>query len=548
MMVHLLPRFQFRFGFSADTRCWALAFGFAFVAAACAPALRADQTLPGAPASTSAKAQHRHLVDLLRKRLPEATQDVLDKTAADFLDHLRQTSSMAVERFESGSMEDDELQSRVDVFVADRRVESDQATAIPGVAVERPQVDAAASEQIQEQEIWQQLRRKEPAAAKDALDGAAKDFLVQLRQTSPMAAERLGAGHMDEDDLASRIDVYLGEHSELSSNPPGSAAGTLRARVAELLKREPGLAQTEKDRIEIAGKFIRSLNDLSEATRDNLLSGRISDDELASRLKVFAADRRIEKAQVAADPAAAAVPAIVDAYEKANFGLVTERVEAICFRGSVEEGGVKRDIVIFKKRPNKLRIHVVENGLVVGAIGFDGTSGWREPMGKPARRILGRAAEALAESARFDDPIVGIAERGASARLVSKPGESPIRLRISEKDGTTWVETIDPTNYSELSLVKVRKDGTRVETRFQDYSKVGNLNVAHHQEEWVDGVLRSTTRVSDVSLDPGLLDRFFAYPESQNLGFMDYMGGLAVIEAREKAAAASKGQPAGSRP
>jgi hypothetical protein len=415
--------------------------------------------------------------------------------------------------------------------------------------MERPQVDAAASEQIQEQEISQQLRSKLPGDAKETIDREAKGFLAHLRQTSPMAAERLGAGHMDADDLGSRIEVYLGEQPARGAEKPSQpATGTLRARIADLLGREPGPAQDEKGRLEIADRFIGSLGSLSETTRDNLLSGRTSDDELLARVTVFAADRKVEKAPVAADPAVAAVPAIVDAFEKANFGIVTERVEAICFRGTVDEGGAKRELVIFKKRPNKLRIHVVGNGLVIGVIAFDGANGWRQPMGKPANRIIGRAAVSLAESSRFEDPIVGYAERGASARLEGKPGDSPIRLRISEKDGTGWIETIDPATYDELSLVKLRKDGTQVETRFREYRKVGNLNVSFVQEQWEGGVLRSTTQIEDVSLDPGLIDQFFAYPANPRLGFMDYMGGLAVLQAREKAGTGSGKQAAEGRP
>jgi hypothetical protein len=502
----------------------------------------------GAPVSAPAKAQHQRLVLLLRRRLPDAPQDVIDRTAGDFIDHLRQTSSMAVERFESGTMEDDELQSRVDVFVADRRVERDQESALPIVGAAPVAVDAAASEDIQRQEISQLLHKRLPDAPKDAVDKAARGFLAHLRQTSPLAAERFGSGHMDQDDLASRIDIFLGENPELTGKQASTAPAALRTRVIDLLKRNTVVAQTDKERQDIADRFIRSLGDLGETTRDNLLSGRISDDELQSRVTVFAADRQVAKTQAVTDPAVAAVPAIVDAFEKANFGLITEKVESVCFRGSVDEGGSKRDMVIFKKRPNKLRIHIMDNGLVIRVIGYDGSSGWRQAMSKPATRITGRAAESLAELSQFDDPIVGIAERGASARLESKPGDSPIRLRIAEKDGTTWIETIDPATYEELSLETVRKDGFRLVRKFSDYRKVGNLNVAFEQEEWEGGVLRSTTRVTDVSLDPGLLDRFFAYPASPSLGYMDFMGGLAVLQAYEKAGTAAKGPPAGTRP
>jgi len=143
---------------------------------------------------------------------------------------------------------------------------------------------------------------------------------------------------------------------------------------------------------------------------------------------------------------------------------------------------------------------------------------------------------------------VGCLERGASARLEVGPGASPERLHIVEKDGTHWVETIDPATEDELSLVQSRPEGSSVETRFRDYRRVGNLNVAHVVEQWVDGKLRSTTRIADVSVDPGLVDRLFTYPEDPNLGYMDYMGGLAVLQSRGKPGSAGAVQPSEARP
>ena len=49
------------------------------------------------------------------------------------------------------------------------------------------------------------------------------------------------------------------------------------------------------------------------------------------------------------------------------------------------------------------------------------------------------------------------------------------------------------------------------------------------QEHWVDGVLHSTTRMTDVRLDTGVLAKIFSMPTNQRLDFMDYMGGLEVL-------------------
>jgi hypothetical protein len=108
--------------------------------------------------------------------------------------------------------------------------------------------------------------------------------------------------------------------------------------------------------------------------------------------------------------------------------------------------------------------------------------------------------------------------------------------------------TIDPTTFNEVSLRTIGPAGRWTETRFSDYRKVGSLNVAYVQEQWDNGGLESTTRITDVVLEPGLIGRFFKMPTNPNLGYLDFVGGLAVLQARE-AAAGNKGlQPAGARP
>jgi hypothetical protein len=59
---------------------------------------------------------------------------------------------------------------------------------------------------------------------------------------------------------------------------------------------------------------------------------------------------------------------------------------------------------------------------------------------------------------------------------------------------------------------------------------VGPFSYAAVEERWVDGALRSTTNLSNVTLDSGVLARVFVMPTNPKLDFMDYMGGLAIIE------------------
>jgi len=400
---------------------------------------------------------------------------------------------------------------------------------------------ADASTMMQRQRIAQMFQEKLPDARPEATEQAAADFLDHMRQTSPIAADNIASGRMDEDELKSRVEVYLRDHPELSGKTPDAALESPRARVAELLRGEEGVGRTDPERMVIADRFIQRLGELSSAARDNLLAGKMTTDELQSRVRVFAADLRAESAAVAVDPAVAAALPIVDSFVKANFGSAAERPDSICFKG-VEEGlGKKREFVIFKKRPNKIRIHIMENDQVIGIIGFDGTRTWRQSSGQPAIPVVGSDADAIVNSTRFDHPLIGYRENGTAVRLDGGKAGRTIQLHLRESDGTEMLSTIDPSNYREISRRTLRPGGVWTELRFKDYRKVGPVNLPYEQEVWGDGKLTSTTRISDVNLDPGLLDGFFAMPTGIRLGFMDYMNALAIA-ARERRGAAPSAQ------
>lgn len=374
-----------------------------------------------------------------------------------------------------------------------------------------------------------QFKRRLPNASQAIIERAEQAFMNHLHQSSSMAAEQLSAGSIDEDDLSARIDVFLGDHPELSSSHAAVSMEDPRAQITKALGRYPDLSRSDAERQALAGRFIIWLGGLSGTARDTLLAGRMPPDELQSRVDVFASDIRAERSLVASDPSVAAVPAIADSFEAANLGPVPERADSICCRGTESDGTLTREFVLIKKRPRSVRIHIIKDGLVVGVLAYDGVTAWQQVPGRPPTQVQGPEAEAITITARYDDPLVGYRERGAKARLESAPGVSPLRLSIREADGGEVVETIDPATYNELSIARRNSAGKWDETRFREYRKVGSLNVAGLQEHWIDGVLRSTTRISDVRLDTGVLAKIFSMPSSARLDFMDYMGGLEVL-------------------
>ncbi len=385
-----------------------------------------------------------------------------------------------------------------------------------------------------QQELTHLLKKKLPNQPDGSIEQAAKNFLQHLRERSPIIAENFSAGRMGEEDLNSRLDIFLGDHPEYSGRAPRTDSVDPRQVVADMLKAAPDLAHSDDERRALVDRFVERLGGLSGTARRDLLAGRLPRDELLSRVTVFLNDLRAEAARASADPAVAAAAPVADAYIAANFGSAADRVDSICLRGTAEEGATKHEFVLFKMRPNLLRIHMMQNGMVVGVLGFDGTTAWAQLAGKPPVPALGRMAEVLSRTSRFDDPLVAYRERGAVVRLEGKQADGEIKLSIHETDGTDMVSSIDPATYNQLSLRTHQPGAHWFETRFRDYRKVGAVNIPFLQEEYEEGVLTSTTRYSEATIDPGLIARFFAHPTVMAFDYMDFMGGLAVMEARER--------------
>jgi hypothetical protein len=405
--------------------------------------------------------------------------------------------------------------------------------------VEHP---SAASIQMEEQHVAQLFQEKLKDIRPEAVEAAKREFLDYLRRGSPVASEQLLSGKMDEEELESRVAVYLRDHPALTGVPARNEITDPRKQVAGLLHRESVLAKTDAERLALADRFLEKLGQRSPTARDDLLRGKMNADELQSRINVFVADLRAEAAATPIDPKAAEVVALVESFVKANF---SERANDIVYRIEIDANGVKREGVVFRKRPNKVRMHIVQNGLVMGALAFDGQNAWRQEPGKAGVPATGAEADALKDLARFDDPLVDYREHGTEVKLGEKIENGLLPLNIRERDGTEMVALIDPATYNEVSLRTRQSDGTWKELRFSDYRKVGALNLAYVQEDWSEGKLRSTTRVTEARLDTGLIDEFFVRPINPVFSYMDYMGGLAAIKAQQSQSPPFLKQPAG---
>lgn len=408
---------------------------------------------------------------------------------------------------------------------------------LPALSKAEPRllVDQGSVVPVQQQQLTAMLQERLPGHDKALAEQASVEFLNRLKATSPTAAETLKLGRMDEDELRSRVNVFLRDHPEYSgSGQVPAKSGTPKERVVDVLLRFPQAAGSGEERSKLADQIIARLKERNRGASESLLSGVMSDDELQSRVAVFVGEMHADPAAGAVDAKKVAIATVVEAYVKANYGVPTERAASYAMRGVVEAGSNKREFVIFRKRPSKLRMHLLEDGLVVGIIACDGKTMWRQEPGKPPQQLAGAEALAVGRSSRFDDPLIDYAERGAELNMEEKSGSGEILLRLKEKDGTELEIDLEPKTYKQLAQ-QVREPGKEpVEIRFSDHRKTGAFNLARVQEEYKSGQVSSVTKISEVITDPGLLDEFFSMPQQTMLGYMDYMAGLAFVRDQQR--------------
>jgi hypothetical protein len=361
-----------------------------------------------------------------------------------------------------------------------------------------------------------------------------RGFLEHLRRTSPIIHERLLKQTIDLDEIRSRFSVYL---ETRVAAPKAAAVGQVKdpaTRVIEALAKEGDLGTEPGVLKELADKFLVRLSQRSRMASVALEKGEMNDEELVTRIKSFASEIKTELEASKIDPKTAGLPALIDQFLQINIGQAPERAHAIAFSGTIEQKGKKRQFVIFKSRPNRMRMHIVEEGVVVGLLGFDGAQGWSQSPGQPAVRVVGSAEEDLTLMARFDPPLVDASSRSAQVDRLEDGADGSIRIRVRERDGSESISTLHPTTLYEQTIETRRAGGRKEETRCSDHRKIGVLNVAHVQEQWIDDVLQSTTRIEKVNLDSGMIASFFERPRGRSIDFLGYMGLLRTVIAQER--------------
>ncbi len=155
---------------------------------------------------------------------------------------------------------------------------------------------------------------------------------------------------------------------------------------------------------------------------------------------------------------------------------------------------------------------------------YDGKSGWSiNPFGgrRDAETMSADDARALADSGLVDGPLLSAATNGSRVEYLGREdfdGTLAYKLRVSEKDGDSFVYLLDPATYLEIAITETRKiRGAEqiFEYELGDYEKVGGVYFPMSVESGAKGSSqRQQVSIESASANPAVKPEYFVQPTS----------------------------------
>jgi hypothetical protein len=155
---------------------------------------------------------------------------------------------------------------------------------------------------------------------------------------------------------------------------------------------------------------------------------------------------------------------------------------------------------------------------------YDGKAGWSiNPFQgrRDAETMSGDDARSLADSGLVDGPLLSASTNGSRIEYLGREdfdGTLSYKLRVSEKDGDSFVYLIDPGTYLEIAITETRKvrGAEQVfEYELGDYEKVGGvyfpMSVASGQK---GSSQRQQVSIETASANTEVKPDYFAQPAS----------------------------------
>jgi hypothetical protein len=174
-------------------------------------------------------------------------------------------------------------------------------------------------------------------------------------------------------------------------------------------------------------------------------------------------------------------------------------------------------------RPNKMRYELTYQG-TTAIQAFDGKEGFTVqpgPSGAVARPFSEGQTRAMADQLDLEGPLMGAAAKGTVVALegIDTVHDRPAyKLSLAMKSGVIRHVWVDSKTFLDVKLDGERQIGDRwwpIETLFDDFRKVGNVQVPYQFETAVGGVhTMESVKLIKVLLNAPLEDSLFTLPRA----------------------------------
>lgn len=216
---------------------------------------------------------------------------------------------------------------------------------------------------------------------------------------------------------------------------------------------------------------------------------------------------------------------VLDRYYQAVGGKdKLDAMKTVKMTGKMMMGpGVDAPFILFKKRPDKLRIEFTVQGMT-GVQAYDGSTAWMFMpfMGKTApEEVPEDQAKELKEEADIDGPLVDWQKKGNQVELLGKEeieGTPAYKLKVTLKDGDVQYHYLDADAYVPIKIEgerTIQGNEVQFESTLGDYKEAGGLMFPFSIESKAKGAPQGQTiTIDSIEVNPEIPDSQFAMPEA----------------------------------
>jgi outer membrane lipoprotein-sorting protein len=187
--------------------------------------------------------------------------------------------------------------------------------------------------------------------------------------------------------------------------------------------------------------------------------------------------------------------------------------------------GMEAPMVIETKRPNKVRLDIVVQGMTLSQA-YDGKQGWlHNPFagGKNAEPMSPEDLRDAEEQADMDGPLVDWKAKGNKVELVGKEkveGTDTYKIKVLLKNGNIRYFYLDADSYLDIKTEgkrTVRGTERESEQTIGDYKDVRGLMIPHSMEGGIKGQpQKQKITIEKIELDVPIDDSRFAMPAKKD--------------------------------